>query len=500
MPNKHKVKKNQSVSKRMVFFSLLAVVAAGIYLSIRNPEKGRTGPKQLASQTIELAKDLQVPWQLAWLPPDRILFTEMTGSIKSLNIKSKEVKNVYQIPGLAREIQAGVLGLVLHPAFNTNSQVFVSYNYYLNEEIKLRVDLLTFEDDTLHFAKTIVDSIPSFAISIGGRLMTTEDQKLFLTVGEGAYSENAQDAKSLQGKILRFNLDGTIPKDNPSPNSPVWSAGFRNPQGICEGRSAIYATEHGTFSNDELNQIEKDGNYGWPLQSGQCIDSNCLVEGYRNPLSTWTPTVAPSGIDYYQGKKYPFLRNHVLIACLKGQKIIGVEISEDGTQSIDEKNLLVNKIGRIRDVLVNPEGRIFVATSNEDVYGSKTIQRDKILEVIPIDSLIPINERSITPPPILSLDSTNLSVNIVAKNLRLPWDLNWVKGEKIWFNERGGAIKELDLPSGQIKLIHMVDDVFESTDNSGMHGFAVHPNFPEKPSSIVIIRTNYTNPDWRDLK
>ncbi len=460
--------------------ALLAALLTAWWLYASRDSPKISSDLQLRVAAVPVATGLNVPWQMQWLPTGRILFTELGGDVKQLHVSSGKVTTLYQVSDLAREVQAGLLGLAIDPDFPDNKLCYVAFNYYLNDEIFLRVDALRIGNETAELSHTVVDRIPSFAISIGGRLLIDSNRKLFITVGEGSDSEAAQNITSLRGKILRYNLDGSIPPDNPDPQSPVWCKGFRNPQGLAATPAGIYATEHGTFSNDELNLIGQGGNYGWPLVSGMCPEDSSCNDGYQYAIESWTPTVAPSGLCYYRDSHYPFLSNSLLIACLKGQRIRCVKLNGEGdpTTTID---LAVHSIGRIRDVLATPDGRIYAASSNEDVYGISRGEGDGIFELIPEDSLIVIPKQVLTPPSMIPLDSSNLVVDVVAENLRLPWDLNWVNPDQIWFNERGGAIKQLDLTSGNIRTIHQVEDVFQSSDNSGMHGFAVHPDYPEKP-------------------
>ncbi len=466
----------------LVAAALLIAVALYWFVFSQGIEK-QPPSIQFMAETHQVAAGLSIPWQMNWLPSGEIVFTELTGTIKKVEVENGLVTPIYQIPNLAREIQCGLLGLALHPNFKERQSLFVAYNYYDQEQIYLRVDELKFWQDTLEFMQTVVDRLPSFPISIGGTLLIGNDQKLWITVGEGSDSELSQADSSLAGKVLRYNVDGSIPVDNPDPLSPIWSKGFRNPQALTQTPFGIYVTEHGTFSNDELNHLRKGGNYGWPLVSGLCDTANdCGDDRYIYPIAAWTPTVAPGGMAFYEnGVHYPFLNNSLMVACLKGQKLLVQPLDAKGQSKGEHKEMLNNQLGRIRSVLVNPEGRIFVGTSNTDVYGTARPSGDAIYEIIPRDSLVTARKQELNPPSSISLDSSILQVTVLADHLTLPWDLNWVGRSEIWFNERGGAIKQVKVNTGQVVEIHQIQDVFESSDNSGMHGFAVHPDYPAKP-------------------
>ncbi len=466
-------------NRRIWLLTALAVLGSlaiwYFYGKGRSAEVERTIP----TEAVEICRGLDVPWQLAWLESGHILFTELGGAIKRVDISTGTVDALYHQANLAREIQAGLMGLALSTSFGVDSMVYVSYSYYRQDTLFLAVDRLQFRGDKLVHDQVLIADIPSFSISLGGRLLVHDDH-LFLTVGEGASSEGVQARDNLQGKVLRYRLDGTIPPDNPIPGSPVWSLGFRNPQGICQGPGGLYATDHGTFSNDEINQLTKGSNHGWPVQAGFC-EGDCDTADYQDPMTSWTPTVAPSGVAYCPQSAIPGISNALLVACLKGQMLKVLTLGADGRSIAEETDILQNRVGRIRDVLVTPEGRIFVATSNEDVYGLGREHGDVIAEVVKGDSAAVVKIEPPQPPSMITLDSTNIRVSTIAEGLRLPWELVLVGSHHLWFNERGGAIKRLDLRSGEVRLIHQLSDVYQSNDNSGMHGFTVHPDFPAKP-------------------
>ncbi len=467
------------MSKRLlkiILWSVL-VIAAVLLVVFLNRSDGDDEPPvmQWYTDSQPVIEGLTIPWEMEYLAPGTILFTELGGTVSKLDLKTGEREVLQQFTTLAREIQAGLMGLAVHRA-ETDTTVFLAYNYYQSDSIWTRIEAWSLQHDTLDSPEIVVDGIPAFSISNGGRLDIIEG-KLWLTTGEGSDSDAAQDDQDLKGKVLRFNLDGSIPKDNPGPG-PVYAMGFRNPQGLVATPQGVYVSEHGTFSNDELNRIEPGGNYGWPLQSGTC--DSCGGDGLNYALTSWTPTVAPSGMAYSGDHDLSFMQNSVLVACLKGQRVKVVQLSQDGIQITAEHDMAVNTLGRIRDVMVTPQGEIYVATSNADVYGRPGLAGDGIFALHPRDSMVEVQKRRLTPPAVISLDSTQIEVNVVASRLRLPWELVWVQG-KIWFNERGGAIKRLDPGTGKIRVVHQITDVFESSDNSGMHGFTVHPDYPVKP-------------------
>ncbi len=437
--------------------------------------------------TVVFADSLQIPWQLATDGMDRIFFTQKKGVVSELDLHSKSLTNLLVLDSLANEIQVGLLGIALHPNFDTDPFVFLSYTRYLGDEIVLSVSRYTYSDQTLASPVTILDSIPSFPISAGGRLMITPDKKLFITVGEGKYSEHAQDKYELAGKILRYNLDGSIPEDNPYDESPIFAYGMRNPQGIAMASHGFYSTDHGNFSHDEINRLYPGGNYGWSHQGGICRESpdSCQISGFTDPMLDWSPSIAPSGVAYFSKGPLEAWTNSLLIACLKGEKLQVVKLDSTG-HPIAQKAYLEQAVGRLRDVLVLVDGRVFLASSNQDVYGSPGAPSDNIIEIVPGErnwEESKIEKRKFN--PVVKLDSTTLEVRVVADHLRLPWQMQEGPEGRIWFSERGGAIKRLNPNTGNLHLIHQVPNVFESDDNSGMHAFALHPSFPKQPYLYV---------------
>ena len=166
-----------------------------------------------------------------------------------------------------------------------------------------------------------------------------------------------------------------------------------------------------------------------------------------------------------------------------------MHLAPDGHSYQSEDNYLKKVVGRIRDVLVSPEGRVFIATSNEDAYGKPRPGGDRIIELTKgtKELVAPVTQKE--PDQFIHLDSTTLALRVVKDQLVLPWDMVWGPDNWIWFSERGGSIKRIHPESGEVKLVHFVEGVHEGEDNSGMHGFALHPNFPEKPWMYVHYTT-----------
>jgi glucose/arabinose dehydrogenase len=240
----------------------------------------------------------------------------------------------------------------------------------------------------------LFDSIKASDSHNGSRVVVGPDNKLYVTTGETYYTPAlAQMDESPNGKVLRLNLDGSIPDDNPWKGSPVWTKGHRNPQGLCFGPdSTLYASEHMTWHDDEINIILRGRNYGWPViegptddgpEFGMKADSNCV-----DPITSWTPTIAPTGIEYYTSDRFSSWKNSLLLTSLINQGFWHLKLDSSGKNIIGKErfDLFVQyedtliPAGRLRDVCVSPDGRVFVSTSNvwtpENLY-------DRIFEILP---------------------------------------------------------------------------------------------------------------------
>lgn len=343
---------------------------------------------ELDSTTIEqrtVATHLDVPWDMTYGSDGWIWFTELSGKISRVHPDTDELQHIYTVPDVeVFGFSAGMHAIVLHPDFTTTPHVYV---HYTDTQTSSKIVRYTYDstNNTLIEATIILDNIPGGQSHNGSR-MIIEDDKLFIALGD-AYSDPdiALDMTSLGGKFLRMNLDGSIPTDNPIADSRIWSWGHRNPQGFCKGNGMFYSSEHGTFADDEINIIESNRNFGWPEVEGACNTAAemayCEEENVKEPIWTWTPSIAPCGMDYFSHSSIPEWDNSLLLAVLKERQLIQLKLSEDGTTITEENIYLDHTLGRLRDVLVIPDGRIFVCTTNRDFAGTPTADDDKIIEL-----------------------------------------------------------------------------------------------------------------------
>lgn len=335
------------------------------------------GPDDVVIKDSAIVQGLNFPWEILWGPDNFIWMTERGGKISRVDPVTGTVSLLHTITEVVSNGEGGLLGMVIHPNFSVSPHVFVVYNYN-SGGYKEKVVRFTYTGTALTSPVTIIENIPAASIHNGSRLVITPDLKLFITTGDAANQALPQNTSSLSGKVLRLNLDGTIPADNPVAGNPYWSIGHRNPQGLVFANNILYSSEHGPSTDDEINIIEKGRNYGWPNVHGFCDGGSeqtfCMANNVNEPLKIWTPTTATSGLDYYNANLIPQWKNSLLMVALKDARLYQMKL--DGTFRVitTTTEYFVNKYGRMRDVCISPAGKVYICTS---IGGNN----DKIIEV-----------------------------------------------------------------------------------------------------------------------
>lgn len=315
---------------------------------------------------------LQVPWEITMGPDGWIWFTEQRGLVKKVNPETGEQKTLLRLDDLVFQRSRGLYSMVLHPDFETEPYVYLNYTYYLPDTAtSLKVVRYTYKDERLINPFIVIDNIPGETYHNGSRLIITKDKKIMVTTGDAGKMDNSQNINILSGKILRINLNGTIPHDNPIAGSPVWAWGLRNSQGLVQASNErIYISEHGPDNDDEINLIQKAGNYGWPDVMGFCDlpseKQRCIDIHIIEPLIAWSPVIAPSGLDYYNHKEIAGWNNALILGSLKNQTLRVLHLNTTGEKIVKEEEYFSEEFGRIRDICISPDGEIFISTSNED--------------------------------------------------------------------------------------------------------------------------------------
>ncbi|KTT86431.1 PQQ-dependent sugar dehydrogenase [Mammaliicoccus sciuri] len=309
-----------------------------------------------------VAQGLDTPWSIA-RSDDVFYLSERPGKIIKIDGNKKTEQQVDLDKEVSTAAEAGLLGFVLAPDFKDSKEAYAYYTYEDNGQFN-RIVKLKLENDTWKEDEVLIDKIPSGQYHHGGRLKIGPDDKLYATTGDASDEQNAQDKDTLGGKILRINLDGSKPKDNPISNSYVYSYGHRNPQGIVwtpDGQ--MYASEHGNQANDEINEINEGQNYGWPV-----IEGNEENDNMETPIFTSgsDDTWAPSGIAFKDGIIYS--------AALRGEGIMKFDVEKD------EMKKVATKYGRIRDVYIVNDDLYFVS-NNTDGRGNPSQNDDKMYKV-----------------------------------------------------------------------------------------------------------------------
>jgi glucose/arabinose dehydrogenase len=321
----------------------------------------------------EIVNDLEVPWDIEAAIQDKLWFTQVSGSVHLFDLKTGVLKDVFQVPDLISKKSYGLLGMTVDP---TESFVFLHYTFAIpktgqQEEIRSRLVRYEFDGETLVNPRILMDSLPGATFHNGSRIVISGDKTLFFSLGDVGKVDLSQNKDFFGGKVFRLNMDGSIPEDNPFPNSPVWAMGFRNTQGMAIGQNnQLYGSDHGPVNDDEVNLILKGSNYGWPDVQGfadlEKEKEYVSAVAVKEPLIAWTPTIATAGLAYHAHSDIPEWTNTLLVATMKGRSIRVLHLDDDGASINKESIFLQKHFGRIRDVAVATNGDIFFSTSNRD--------------------------------------------------------------------------------------------------------------------------------------
>ena len=327
--------------------------------------------------------------------------------------------------------------MTVHPV---DPYIFLHYTFTRDTvNIKSRLVRYTYDSDTLKEPTILIDNISGNTYHNGSRLIISPDGKLIFSLGEVGDTRHAQNDSVITGKILRLNIDGSIPHDNPVKGSYIYTRGHRNPQGLAfSDKTILYSSEHGPNNDDEINLIVANNNYGWPDVQGFCDTESekeyCKAHHITEPLKAWTPTIAAAGLAFYNSDKIPELKNSLLVANLKGRALRVLKLSANGQHINDEHIYLQKKFGRIRDVSVAPNGDIYFATSNRDwhprfqpwMYDSLPDGPDKIYR---ISAMSPDEELN---PKIIVYHEDKEPIQLDSENWNPDLEDEFVAGEKLY--------------------------------------------------------------------
>ena len=334
----------------------------------------------------EVVENLDHPWSLAFLPDGGgILVTERPGRL--LLVRSGDVTPVRGTPEVAVEGQGGLLDVALSPEFDEDALVYMSFaeagpGGYGTAVARGRLVLEGAGAPRLDAAEVIFRALPRTG---GGRhfgsRLAFSGGYLFVTLGERGTMDRAQDTHDPYGGVLRLLPNGTVPDDNPfAPGGAsagggapeLWSYGHRNAQGLTvrPGTEDLWLHEHGPRGGDEINIVRAGANYGWPLVTygidydGTVISSETSAPGIEEPVLYWVPSIAPSGMTFYEGAAFPLWQGDLFVGALAGKHLRRVEF--EGNVPVRQEVLLQNRLGRIRDVRTGPDGLLYLLTDESD--------------------------------------------------------------------------------------------------------------------------------------
>jgi len=332
---------------------------------------GLTAVSAQALEVEEIAIGLDNPWGIAFLPSGNALITERTGGLRMLS-QIGVLSN--PIPGLPQQStvgQGGLMGLAIHPQFAENNYVYVCLSVEVDGKRGSEVHRGKLQGLTLTDVEPIFKMNPKVdkAHHFGCRVVFDNEGYLFISLGDRALQDEAQNLDNHIGTVVRLKDDGGVPSDNPfvTGKAPeIYSYGHRNVQGMTlhPDTGAVWTHEHGPKGGDEINILAAGNNYGWPSitygvnYNGSVITDDTEMEGMQQPLVKYVPSIAPSGMTFYTGDEFPEWKGDLFIGALKFRHLQHLEM--EGSTVISQQELLVDREERIRDVIQGPDGALYV--------------------------------------------------------------------------------------------------------------------------------------------
>lgn len=376
---------------RLAIIAGAAGVLGGATSALGVPPPQEVQPPVETAAYDVVASGLEVPWAMSFSPDGRLFVTERPGRVRVIT-KGVLSPTPWATISVVADGEAGLMGIAVAPDFATSRHVFVCATQQSGRRLVNRVIRLTERNGIGVEPFVVVDGIPAAEFHAGDAVAFGPDGMLYVATGDARNPGSAQNAKSLAGKILRYRPDGSIPSDNPRPGSPVYASGVRNVQGLAwdPATGQLFATEHGPSgfasewfrqNNDELNVIRAGANYGWPSVLGASPKTQ-----YAQPLVTWNPGIAPSGLAFYSGREAAW-RNTLFVGALKMEHLRRVAVARDSTQPtkwrVVSEGRLFPEVGRVRAVAMGPDGVLYFTSSNRDGRGVPRRGDDHIYRLRP---------------------------------------------------------------------------------------------------------------------
>ncbi len=363
---------------KLLFYRPLFLSAVGLLLcfAVETLAADADEPFKLVTVT----DGLEYPWGMAFLPDGRILVTERPGRLRLVVEGNLDPVPISGLPEIAATGQGGLLDVALHPEYTDNGWIYLSYAASGPGGVGTEVMRAKLDDHRLVNQQQLFRVSPKSrgGRHFGSRLVFDNKGYLFITVGERGDRQRAQDLGDTAGSVIRLHDDGRIPADNPfvhklGARPEIYSYGHRNPQGAAlhPVTGVLWIHEHGPQGGDELNIISAGANYGWPVitfgkeyGTGWDIGEGTHKEGMVQPTHYWVPSIAPSGMAFYTGDRFPAWRGNLFVGALKFQLLVRLELR--GDRVVKEQRYLRGRIGRIRDVRNGPDGYIYLLTDDSD--------------------------------------------------------------------------------------------------------------------------------------
>jgi glucose/arabinose dehydrogenase len=366
----------------MVPRTAAATLLIAVALSGASTASAQTVRSQAHSfKVVTLTEGLEHPWGLAFLPDGRMLVTERPGRLRVVAADGKlDPRPVEGLPAIAETGQGGLLDVALHPQFRDNRWVYLSYAARGDRGVGTEVLRGKLSGHRLEDTQVLFRMQPksSGGRHFGSRLVFDRAGYLFITLGDRGDQDRAQRLNDHAGSVIRLHDDGRVPADNPFAGRAgalpqKYTLGNRNMQGAAlhPETGVLWTHEHGPQGGDEVNVIRPGRNYGWPVITygvnygvGTKIGEGTHKAGMEQPLHKWVPSIAPSGMAFYTGDKFPRWRGDLFVGSLKFQLLVRLKL--DGETVVQEERVLEGELGRIRDVRVGPDGYIYLLTDSSD--------------------------------------------------------------------------------------------------------------------------------------
>ena len=335
--------------------------------------------ERAALRVVSMAQGLDHPWGLAFLPDGRLLVTERAGRMRVIERDGKLGTPLANVPAVVAQGQGGLLDVLLDRQFATNRTLYVSYSEPGEGGAGTSVARARLGAAGLEDLRVIFRQSPKVrgGLHFGSRIVQARDGNLFVTLGERYQRDRAQELGNHLGKLVRIRPDGQVPPDNPFVGRAgalpeIWSYGHRNVQGAAlhPGTGDLWTVEHGAQGGDEVNRPQVGRNHGWPVitygrdYSGASIGEGTAKAGMEQPLHYWDPSIAPSGLAFYDSDVIPGWKGSLLVGSLKFRLLSRLEI--DGKRIVREERLLQGLNERLRDVRVGPDGLVYLLTDSSD--------------------------------------------------------------------------------------------------------------------------------------